>query len=137
MLTSQFTERREIPHETDQWMVFKLLSWKALDDARTARQIGALRSLSGVADVVRELQTARTNGEVVAAESDPTNDYDRSSLLKAGIKAWSYDAPVTPENIADLDEATAEWAAKEIVHMHVRTQTEREAGFFRTRSGTE
>jgi hypothetical protein len=136
MLTSNLTERREVPHEPGSWFVFKLLSWKALEDARQARQIGALRSLSGLSDVVRDLQQARTNGEVLATETDPLNDYDRATLLKASVKEWSYDAPVNAETLADLDDVTAEWASREILNMHVRRQVEREAGFFRTGGST-
>ena len=34
----------------------------------------------------------------------------KASVLNASIRAWSYDAPVNAENIAALDDVTADWA---------------------------
>ena len=41
--------------------------------------------------------------------------YDIGALLEAGIADWSYDEDVSPENIGELDEATAKWAAQAIL----------------------
>src|SRR5215203_2914045 len=134
MLVGNTTVKRDIPHEPGEWMTFKLLSWRSLEEARALRQTAALRSFQGVADVVRELQSARTPEVAGAAVEvpDPTSSFDRATLLVRGIHAWSYDAPLTPAALDDLDEQTAEWAAKEIVSLHSRTEEERLNGFFRT-----
>lgn len=132
MLTRDITTRREIPHEPGEWMVFQLLSWRALQEARDTRQAAALKSISGVADVVRELQSARTSVEVQAAEVDPLTEFDRGTLLRKGIKAWSYPPEPTQQTIDELDEQTAVWAAREILSLHTRTEQERLDGLFRT-----
>lgn len=134
MLVSNTTVKRDIPHEPGEWMTFKLLSWRALEEARATRQTSALRSFQGVADVVRELQSARPAVDIPETEPDPTTSFDRATLLKRGIAAWSYDAPLTEASLDDLDEQTADWAVHEIVNLHTRTEEERLNGFFR--SGT-
>lgn len=131
MLTRDITERKEIPHEPGQWMVFRLLSWRALEEARTTRLTGALRNLSGVADVMRELQTVRAE-ETRDVQADPAAEFDRATLLRKSVQEWSYDVPVTPDALDDLDEQTAAWAAREIVGLHSRSETEKLNGFFRT-----
>jgi len=126
MLVRDITERREIPHEPGQWMVFRLLSWRALQEARDTRQAIVLQSLKGVADVLTEITKSRPE-----VEADPVAEFDRGTLLRKGIKEWSYDAAL-PDSIDDLDEQTAAWAAEEIVGLHTRTEQERLNGFFRT-----
>lgn len=132
MLVGNTTVKRDIPHEPGEWMVFKLLSWRALEEARSTRQNVALRSFQGVADVVRELQSARPAVDIPEAEPDPTSSFDRATLLKFGIQSWSYPAAVDRDSLDDLDEQTVEWAVKEIVGLHTRTEEERLNGFFRT-----
>ena len=140
MLTGKLVARKEVPHEPGNYMEFRLLGWVALEEARSVRQTKALRSLSGVTDVVNELNRARTEPAVQAAESDPINDYDRMTLLCKGIVGWygPYydDTPLSPDAIAGLDQPTADWAAHEIIGMHSQTEGEREAALFRARNGT-
>lgn len=139
MLTGRLTSRKEVPNEMGNFFEFRLLGWVALEDARSLRQKKALQSLAGVADVVGELQRARTEPQDQPADADPLNEYDRMSLLCKGISGWYgpyYDeTPLSPDAIAGLDAATAEWAAREIIGMHTQTAAEREAGLFRNGSG--
>jgi len=73
--------------------------------------------------------------------SDPLNGYDRHTLVKAGLVAWSVPDPVlSPEAIDDLDDDTLEFFAREILQVSkpslFRTPEEAEAarknasGFF-------
>lgn len=131
MLVGNTTYRRDIPHEPGEWIMFKLLSWRALEEARTRRQNDALRSFAGVADVVAQLSSVKRE-DVQAADEDRATQFDRATLLRKGIAAWSYDAPVDDAALDDLDEVTAEWAVREIIALHTRTEEERLNGFFRT-----
>jgi hypothetical protein len=138
MLTGKLTARREIPHEPTEWMEFRLLGWVALEEAQSLKQTNALRALSGgLSEVVRDLQRERerSNGNETPRATDPVDNYDRMTLLTKGIVSWSYDAPVTPTTIGELDEETAKWAASEIVTLQTQSTAEREAGLFRVGNG--
>jgi hypothetical protein len=134
VLTGNLIDRKAIPHEPGHFMEFRMLGFVALEEARQARQIGALRSMVGLGDVVAALQTARTDDTVQQAVNDPTTDYDAMTLLTKAIANWSYDEPVTPANIALLDPTTKDWAVREVVTMHMRSQEERDMGLFRAGS---
>lgn len=130
MLTIGITDRRDIPHEPGEWMEFRKLSWKQLQDAREARQeavFGKVKQMGS--EVMGALpKTCRRCGEekhdgpcppaeqrADASAADPTNEYDRDTLLHAGIVQWSYEEGVTDATIDELDEPTAAWAHAEIV----------------------
>lgn len=68
--------------------------------------------------------------------TDPLSGYDRLTLAKSGVKAWSYvvdgkPKPVTPEAIDDLDDEALEFFATEILRLTkpglFQTQEEAEA----------
>ena len=115
MLTGSLTQTVPIPHEPGETMTFKRPSWRDLDLARQARSREAISNLRGLGDVLRELQSPESQTKAATAAADPTNDYDRATLLGRCLVAWSYPDPVTPETIASLDEQTAAWAMAEIV----------------------
>ena len=130
MLTIGITKQVAIPHEKGEWIEIRKLSWKQLDDARKMRQeavFSTVRAMGG--EVMAALpKTCRRCGEekhdgacpsqaerAAAAASDPMNDYDRATLLHAGIVKWSYQEVLTEAAIDQLDEVTAAWAAEEIL----------------------
>lgn len=126
MLTNQATAPQvPIPHEQDEWMKFKPLSWRQLEDASKARTIAAIMVASeipaGVFDKMGDI--SRAKDDVVP---EPTELYDTATVLNASITAWSYDAEVTPENIESLDEATSTWAHKVAMGLSIRSQPEGE-----------
>ena len=120
------TETEPVPHEPGETMTFRRLGWKALKEAREGRARRQMQSASDLArgldadflkqmrDEVAAAVTARGDA-AIAPEADPLDDYDKDELLRRGIAAWSYDAPVTPENLDGLDEATADWAARRVL----------------------
>lgn len=127
VLTKNITRRLAIPHEEGQWMELRRLSWTQLDSARRDRTNTALKQLAEQPDDVKELMRSTTAQRQAVAEAavDPLAEYHMATLLELGIYAWSYDEPVTSENIADLDSETAQWAALEIVKPASRTPEDR------------
>jgi len=115
-------ERFDIPHEPGEWMELTALSWKKLKKARKALQ-------------GEQIETMRAFGaELMAAFKDDSikedrlrqlekrqqyhiSTFDLETLLSHGIVAWSYAEKPTPENIAELDERTATWAAEQIIEL--------------------
>ena len=132
VLTRNITRRLSIPHEGGQWMELRRLSWTQLDSAKRDRTNTALKQLAEQpADVKELMSSARAQRQAVAeAAVDPLAEYQMGTLLELGIHAWSYDEPPTPENIADLDQETAEWAALEIVKPASRTAEDRAERLF-------
>lgn len=132
-LAGSVTLRRPIPGETGEWIELRMLGWRALEEARQARQIDALRTAAAAGaealNVANEVGATRDRLAIAstrdaAAAPDPTPDpkaddpmlqYDLGTLLRHGIVGWSYPEPVTLNNIDRLDEATAKWAGRELI----------------------
>lgn len=113
-----YTKRAEIPHERGEWMELKLLGWRDLDQARRARQSESYANLREMGeDLYTMMQRSRSTlgAAANAIQEDPLQQYNLGTVLSLGIKAWSYDAPVTEETIGQLDTVTAEWAARAII----------------------
>lgn len=115
-LRSKETKRLDVPNEPGQWVDIQAVSFLTLDKAKGER----LKVISDLSGSFVQLQKAiASNGAadavaavIAAAEEDRLQSYDKFTLLKHGLIAWSYEGPVIPE---DLDGATAEWAARAIL----------------------
>lgn len=124
-LTRGQTEEVAIPHEPGHWLRLRKLSWTQLDEARRAKGRKVLRNMANDPEAVKllaEVQAinadkpaATTPAEALTVPADPLDEYDQQTLLEFGVVGWSYDEDVTPESIADLDEVTAEWAARQVL----------------------
>lgn len=149
MLTSRITrDNVPIPHEPGEWMSFRKLSWRKLEEAGNAVSDDAIAKIKvmggeafkAIQDLVdareRKDKTAEAAAEKEIGESldeaeqkvkDPLNKYDRGVLLRKGIIDWSYegDKP-TVENTDDLDEETAVWAARQILDLAMKGKTDEE-----------
>jgi hypothetical protein len=89
-LCSLSTRRLELPHEPGAWVEVRLLS----------------------ANTVRKLDK---DARAIAGDDDSDYGYEvMGAMLKTAVVSWSYEAPVTLENIDDLDLATAAWVAGEL-----------------------
>jgi hypothetical protein len=103
MLVTNITKPVNIPNESEMATIRKL-SHKQLKAASKARQsegVGFMRELGA------ELMTALRNADTQAVkniqetqQADITN-YDRDTLLREGIVAWSYPVPPVYERNAD------------------------------------
>jgi len=64
-----------------------------------------------------------TNADAEKVLHDPLSGYDRITLCKEGVKAWTCvdkdgkPLPVTPEAINDLDEDALEWMATQVLKL--------------------
>lgn len=121
--------RQDIPHEPGEWMEFKKPSGAIVREARVAAESEGRK---GVRDFGPEIVKAfmsgddddkavrRTQALERASTYNPSN-FDRATLLRSTITAWSYvtpegiPVPVSAETIAELDEATAQWAHEAVV----------------------
>lgn len=112
-LVTGITRRVEVPNEPDAWMKLAMLSAVQLDIARQARFVALAKQLKALEGV-----TLPSSAQAV---TDPLTSYDRQLLLKMGVLAWSYGDTVDPDN---LDERTAEWAAREVLRLAVPEQDE-------------
>ena len=122
MLVTGQTWIEDIPHERGENFTFRKLSWLELESAAKARRKRVMDEYRGMIDLMDKLPPTPATEQVV-------EEYDKETLLSKGIKAWSYDAPCTGENITLLDPMTAEWAYQQLVEAHrPRTEDERKNG---------
>ena len=126
-LTTKLTpDRVEVPHEPGEWMEITTVSWSGLKIASRKNMAEVMKPFLDLPPEVLERLVGGAGG-ARASQEDSTDDYDKATILEKGIVAWSYDADVTPHNIAALDEETAEWAFQLIISRNVRTKAEGEA----------
>lgn len=121
---SKITKRLDVPNEPGQWIEIRMLSWLTLDKAKKEKlkEFGALsRTFVQLREAIAANGTAALEEARVAAKSDPVQEFDKLTLLKHGIAAWSYGDEVAPE---DFDEPTAEWAARQILNYTLPTEAE-------------
>lgn len=124
-LRSKETKRLDVPEESGQWIDIQAVSFLTLDKAKGER----LKFIGDLSASFVQLQKAiASNGAAeaiaearAAAEEDRLQSYDKFTLLKHGLIAWSYAGPVNPE---DLDGQTAEWAARAILDHTLPTGAE-------------
>jgi hypothetical protein len=116
LLTSKVTETLYLPHEPGEWITVRLLSGAQIKEAREQRALAAIKmqqALSGLELKVTDAQRAEAEA---ALKADPVASYDRATLLRYAIVGWSYyDTPPTLEDIADLDEETAQYVAERVI----------------------
>ncbi len=124
-LTRHLIRTIEIPHEPGATITIRKLSHHQLMMAQDTMQDRALERFGRVADVAQKLpQTADDRDRARELAENPENKYDRRTVLRAGITAWTYAEPPDEATIDDLDEDTAEWAFQEIMAFSVRSAAE-------------
>lgn len=128
VFTSRVTKSIEIPQDPGQSVTIRKLAPKHLRAARearqaadfeeTKRQIAITQALGDeILKAVTETKSAREESGA-ARTVDPLVAYDVTALCVSAIKAWSYaDVKPTPETIADLDEPTQEFIAREALKL--------------------
>lgn len=118
-LAGRVLGRKEVPGESGEWFEFSTISGKQIDEARTTSVKAALDLIKG--------GTMPTIDQQNAVAPNPEDSYDKSTLVKYGVTAWSYTEPCTPENKDNLDNKTRDWAAHEVFTDNVFTQGEVQA----------
>lgn len=110
------TERRDVPHEAGAWIEFRTLSGRELDEAEhevTKRQTALANNFTA-----ETLQAIRAQADSVTRS--PKDSYDKDTLIRYSISAWSLDEVCSDANKMRLDASTREWAIDVIVEMNVR-----------------
>lgn len=131
MLVGTIPDRIELPHESGNFIEVIGLGWKMLAECKQARLRTLTATFKGV-DVSELRDTIRGMREEIAtakldADEEDDDVYDRHTVLVAGLKAWTYEAELSPENIDILDEDTASFAFTEILNRSRRTAAERKS----------
>ena len=103
MLVTNITKIVDIPGEAETATIRKL-SHKQLKEAAKARQsegVGFMRELGAeLMKALREADTRAVKNIQETQQADITN-YDRDTLLRLGIAAWSYPIPPVYERDGD------------------------------------
>ena len=63
----------------------------------------------------RAIEKGASDPDVLNAIRDPLTGYDRYALVRSGLVSWSYDRPIGPEAIDDLDDEAVDFIATEIL----------------------
>lgn len=156
MLVHDKARRVEIPYEPGEWAEIRPLSWgqrrSAMDAFRTESihkftEVAPLME-GGMGELLEEARRVRDEQEeaVKAAkeavgedpglepEDDPLAAMDMGVVLRSGLMGWSYNGGVfDPELIQHLDVQTAEFLAREIAKISVRSYAEGEGSRPRSR----
>ena len=113
MIVKSITKQVDIPHEPGEWMLFRKLSWRQLDEASDLASDASFARIKRMgAEMIKALRSS------AIPPPDNVESYDRAYVLNAGIVKWSYEDDVNKENIDGLDEATAAWAYAEILKLN-------------------
>lgn len=109
LITTDAGEWVDIPHEPGQRMKLRPLTWVEKEKASEIRQAAAMAKAAALPVEMFKML------EGIERTDDAEEQFDTGTVLAAGILKWSYEAALTPESLATLDDATAEWAFEEIM----------------------
>lgn len=110
----------DIPHEPGNWMKFRTLSWKKLKKARKKQEKENREIIKDFgAEFMKVLRTGDEEKarKLLEKQQYHVSNFDVETLLNEGIAAWSYEEDIIPENIDELDERTAQWAAQTLIDL--------------------
>ncbi len=99
----------EIPHEPGQKFQLRSLTWVEKGEASEVRQASAMAKAAALPPAMFEML------EGMDREQTTEQQFDMKTVLWAGVLGWTYEADLTPETLATLDDETAEWAFGEII----------------------
>lgn len=136
MFAKQVTKDVEVGSEI---VTIRKLSGVSLQKAREAKRVEQVQNMREIgAEMIRAFREERekaaaatrpdalpipakepTIEELQKARKESFTEYDRNTVLVAGIARWTAKVPVNPENIADLDEETAQLLHNEILDLSV------------------
>lgn len=114
------TTRKTIPHEPGAWIEFRELSGREMDEADRENTKASFLLFKDIDPAA--LKAAREGQQTAAA--DPRDGYDKDTLCKYGIVAWSYEEPCLPASVEKLDAQTRDWASSVILDMNLRAPGE-------------
>jgi hypothetical protein len=139
IFASQTTETLPIPFDAPHTATIQKLAGKDVDAAQLDHMAGVVTG-RGRNWAVRFLELARANAatekDARKVLDDPLSGYDRLTLVRRGLKAWTYEIdgkpkPITDAAIEDLDDEALEFLARAVLQLTkpalFQTADEREA----------
>ena len=120
VFTSRVTVTVPVPTDPDQTVTLQKLAPRHLDAAQKKSQadaLASLRDMGGPAFLKEMAGLGDAEKKAATGQRDPLLAYDSVTLLVKGIKAWTYDAPLTAESFEDLDEETQTALAREVLKL--------------------
>lgn len=109
------TEERDVPHAPGHKFTFQTLSARQLDEAEQNQVRGAMRMMAGI-----DTSAMRQSLEGLQTQRNEADSYDKDTLVRYGVVAWTLEEPCDEENKGKLDARTRNWAAQVVVEMNVR-----------------
>lgn len=120
-----------VPHEPNEWFELRRLSWKQLKLARKKQEEADREDMKALGaefvavmmhqahDETDDQHDARIERakRVIDKRQWDVDQFDRETLLMKGIALWSYGQPVGADTIEQLDEVTADWAARQLIEL--------------------
>lgn len=90
-------------------VTIRKLSPRQLDDAMRARQLDAVGQMRAMReamgpDLMDSLSRVSSEQMQQARTADPLLSYDRVTLLRHGVTAWTFDRPLDAETFEDLED---------------------------------
>lgn len=123
MFASRITKEIALPSDPSVCVTIRKLGWLQRKAAQQIAQLEAAKGLveMGGAAFVRAFEELRHDrGEVVAAQlADPLTTHDQLTVLVSGVKAWTKADPITKDTLSDLEDADAEFLAREILTLTI------------------
>jgi hypothetical protein len=120
VFTSKVTKQLAVPNDAGQTITIRKLAPRHLEAAAKEAQRTAMaefRDMGGAAFMqeLAALKSDKPEAAAAPAVADPVGLFDRVTLLAKAITTWSYDAAIDAETLADLDEDTQAWLAREVL----------------------
>lgn len=128
ILASRNTKTIPIPFDPPHEAMIQQLSGKQLQraaDVNVTRTFEGIKERGG-AQVIKEMQQlfgkvesdASAAKALEQAKANPLNGYDKHTVVKAGLKAWTIpDTPLTDAAIEDLHDEAVDYFATEIMRL--------------------
>ena len=110
-----------IPHEEGQWVSLRPLTGAQMQEAQEAQSSKAMEKIAKMNPEILQNLSGLTSEAKKTQEENPSEAYDKETLLRYGLVGWSYDAECNDENKGQLDHATYEWVIQEIVEMNIHS----------------
>jgi len=133
IFASQTQQTVALPFDAPHTVTLRKLTGREVELAQAEHLRGVASGRGWAGRLQRILKnTATTDAEAGAVLADPLHGYDRLTMCRAGMLAWTYPDPPTSERVADLDDETLESLATEILRLTkpalFQTPAEQEAG---------
>jgi hypothetical protein len=120
VFTSKVTRTLNVPHDEGQTITIRKLAPRHLEAAAKEAQRTAMaefRDMGGAAFMqeLAALKSDKSEADAAPAVADPVGLFDRVTLLSKAVTAWSYEEAIDVDTLAELDEETQAWLAREVL----------------------